>query len=285
MTTGVSANAMSVSEGKIYETEYLLDYADRGGVLPQLCKQGGYVSGSGEVIFSIVPDDASTTERGRNGDIVYNNGGRTTVTAVLKEALGAEQIDNFSAFKSSINERNAMYERVSNAVKRREDDYVLEQLDATSNVYNSGTAISLTEVNLFTLIAEFREQIKGVGGQTVCVLTEKAFTQLGRLEKVSSRDYVNELKLDGGRRPFRWQDIIWVPHPRLTGAGGATAKNFMFHSSAVMYHSAGAAQFRMPFDEVNLKWKCNAQKFVAAKLALPTGVLEWVHDDTAALPT
>lgn len=269
------------TEADVWENEFVLDYAQRKALIPQRCQQSGWDSGSGTVTFTIVQDNGQTTTRGRDGRIVYRNSDQDTVSTDLVEALGAEKIDNFSAFKNSVDQRKIMWTRVANAIERDMDDKIIDELETTTNIINSGTAVTLNAAWVKNWIHSFRVSTSGVEGVATGLLTEAAFLQLQTVAQVSSRDYVEEYKFRG-RRAFMWEDILWTPHPRLPGLNTATASCFLFHQSAVGFYEAGAAKMRVGFNDEHLYFFCNGQEWCAAQSLLTDGVWELVHDDTAA---
>jgi YHS domain-containing protein len=130
------------------------------------------------------------------------------------------------------------------------------------------------------VIAKVRNRTKGYTGEMYWLCSEHMFMQLENNPKVSSRDFVENLRMPDGRRPIRWRGITFVPYPELPGAGSASCKTFLFAKTSVHYH-ASEQPFIADFDNRHRKYFCNAQVMHAGVLALPKGVERFLHDDTA----
>ncbi len=275
-------NTVSVADATKWNDEFITDYAINEAILPKLCWQQGWMPGNGTVTFDIVQDDAEATTRDRNGNIVYGLSNQATVSVSLEEALGAEKITNFDAFKSSVDQRKIMYIRTAGAINRDLNSKVITQLDGGSNSYNSGTPVQATKAHVKKLIQQFWESTRGADGEAFAVITIGMFLQVTDIAQVSSRDYVDDLPLVKGLRPFRWENITWVPFDDLPGRTTTDATCFLFHRRAVAFKSAGAMNMIVDFNKEHRYFYCNAQEMCAAKRLLNKGVFEFHHNDTAA---
>lgn len=274
-------NQVDATEAKIWEQEFILDYGQRNALLPQTCIKSGWMSGAKTVTFTIVQDNQVTTTRARNGQITYQNPDQAVITVDLAEALGGERINNFDAFRSSVDQRGIMYGRVKNAIERAMDDQVLAQLVTTTNSYNGGTQVALTKPNLFKLFQQFRETTIGVGGQTTFLLTEAGFLQAQNILEIKSTDYNDKYVLPDGRMAFMWQGVLFLPHPRLTGATTSTAKCYLYQSNAIAWKDTGDVTMRVGFNDEHLYYFCNGQEWSTAKALLTKGIWLFTHDDSA----
>src|SRR5262245_40908784 len=126
-------NEFTEAEAEEWNDEFIMNYGQSTSLLPQRCNQSGWASCTGTVHFTIVENHQRTTQRGANVDIVYRNTNQSGIEVDLQEALGAEDIDNFTAFKSSVDQRKIMYKRVNSAIHRKMDDEVIDELDGTPN--------------------------------------------------------------------------------------------------------------------------------------------------------
>ena len=279
----------SAAEAEEWNDEFVLDYGQRNAILPMRCSRSGWAPGNGTVTFTIVQDNQVTSTRGADGKIIYRNTDQDTISVDLTEALGAERIDNFTAFKSSADQRKIMYTRVKNAIERDMDDKVLTMLDATTVEMNSGdlpggsgsTGFVLNNVNARELLAAYYANTVGGGGEVTVLLSKRAFLQLEGDEKIASRDYNTDMPLVRGMKPFRWAGALWMPYPRpLAGEGTADAKCFIWDMNATGWHDTGDAKLRVGFSDEHLYYYCNGQEWCATRQLLTDGVLEFLHDDT-----
>jgi len=272
------ANSVTASERLLYMSEYKKDYSVDKALLPMLVSQKGIEQGFNTATFTIAADDGVARGRTREGNIVYRRGGQSVVTMTLEEAVDGTEIANFQAFKSSVDQREIMYMQVRNAIKRAQNTYVLDVLAGATYQTNSGNAQVFSAATVDNFAADFRTRIKAQEGEIIGLLTEHAHIEYERQTTVSSRDYVNELKLQE-RRAFRHRGILWVPFPEMPGAGTATATCYIFHSGAIEYHQR-EEPFHAFYSEEHRKFKCNGQVMQAGTIALVKGVTKWVHNDT-----
>lgn len=271
-------NSITASERSVWMSEYKKDYSVDQALLPMLVSQKGVVEGFNTATFTIVADDGVARGRTREGNIVYRRGGQSVVTMALEEAVDGTEIPNFQAFKSSVNQREIMYMQVRNAIKRAQNAKILDILADATYQTNSGNAQVFSANTVDNFAADFRTRIKAQGGEIIGLLSEHAHVEYERQTTVSSRDYVNDLKLQE-RRAFRHRGILWVPFPEMPGAGTATATCYIFHQSSIEYHQR-EEPFHAFYDENHRKYKCNGQVMQAGVIALAKGVTKWVHNDT-----
>lgn len=284
----------SESEAEEWNEEFILDYGQRKALLPSRCIRSGWAPGNGTVTFTIVQDNQVTSTRGADGKIIYRNTDQDTVSTDLTEALGAERITNFTAFKSSVDQRKIQYTRVKNAIERDMDDKVLDVLDGTTHVEDSGTIAGgaatglgfvMTAANALELIAIWHARTVGAEGEVTALLSIKAFLQMEADPKISSRDYNNEMPLSRGKKPFTWMGVLWMPYPRpLDGETTSAAKNWMFDRNAVGWHDTGDPKLRVGFNDEHLYHFTNGQEMCATQQLLADGVTEFLHDDTEPFP-
>lgn len=281
-------NEVTEAEAEEWNDEFIMNYGQSEALLPQRCNQSGWLSGTGTVTFTIVENDQRTTVRGANGDIVYRNSNQSDVSVDLEEALGAEDIDNFTAFKSSVDQRKIMYKRVESAIRRKMDDMVIDELDGTPNTVDAsdfaggggGAGFPLYATHAMELTSLFHEMTVGADGETTGLLTIRAFQMLQFQTEVGSRDYNNDMPLIKGFKPFSWQGVLWMPYARgLPGFGTTAAKCWIFHNDAVCWKDTGDVSMIVDFDKRNRKWFCNGQEWAAVLRTLDDGVLEFLHDD------
>lgn len=291
---GAGVNDYTTAEADEWNSEFTMNYGQSEALLPSRCARNGWSSGSGTVTFTIVENNQTTTTRGVNGDIVYGNTDQSTVSVDLEEVLGGEEIDNFTAFKSSVDQRKIMYRRVESAIKRKMDDKILAQLATTSNSLNEGElpggsgsdGFPLSRQNAQEVTSLFHELTVGAEGVATGLVSIRAFAYLEAQTQVSSRDYNNDMPLVKGYKPFTWQGILWMPYARgVSGAGTNAALCYLFHMDAIGFHEAGQLSMIVDFDKKNRKHFCNGQEWCASKLLLDDGVLQFKHDDTVAFPS
>jgi hypothetical protein len=271
-------NGITPSEREVWMSEYKKDYSVDKALLPMLVSQKGIETGFNVATFTIAADDGIARGRTREGNITYRRGGQSIVTMSLEEAVDGTEIPNFQAFKSSVDQREIMYMQVRNSIKRSQNSKVLDILADATYQTNSGNAQVFSANNVDNFLATFRTRIKAQDGEIIGLLSEHAHIEYERQTTVSSRDYVNDLKLQE-RRAFRHRGVLWVPFPEMPGAGTATETCYIFHQSAIEYHCR-EEPFHAFYSEKDRKYMCNGQVMQAGVIALTKGVTKWVHNGT-----
>lgn len=277
-----SVENVSDSERDIWEGEWKKDFSVDQAVLPALVNQRGIDTGFGTVNFTVVTDDGVARQRSRNGEMPYRNGAQNIVSADLEEAADGIRIPSFAAFKSSVDQRAIAMAQVSGTIKRAQNSKVISILAGFTAAFqnNAGSAAAFNAANVDNQLAIFRTRTKGSEGRMIGLLTEHAHLEYERQNTVSSRDYTDTLKLPSGRKSFSHRGVEWIPFPDLTGAGTATAKCYLFMSDAIEYFAKDEG-FIADYDKQHRRHYCNALVYQAGVIALPKGVVHWVHDDTA----
>lgn len=276
-------NSISASEQDLWNSEWIKDYSVTESILTTLVSRKGIEVGFDTVNFTVVQDDGVARARTRTGEIAYRNGGQAIVSATLEEAADGIRIPNFSAFKSSVDQRGIAMMQVKNTIQRAMNSKIVSILAGFTSAYqnNSGSAAAFTAATVDTQLASFRTRIKGGSGRMIGLLTEHAFLEYERQNTVASTDYVDQKKLPHGHKAFMHRGVEWHRFPELTGAGTATAKCYLFDSAAIEYHARDEG-FIADYDKQHRRHYCNGLVYQAGVIALPKGVVHWVHDDTAA---
>ena len=117
------------------------------------------------------------------------------------------------------------------------------------------------------------------------VHTPMSWERLLTLDQFSSADYVDVKPLMGdAEAPKKWNGAIHMVHTGLPGIGTANAKCYAF-GKAALGHAINTGEIRtaVGYDEEDDYSYARHTIFHVAGILQQTGVIEWTHDDTAAI--
>ena len=281
---------MAVSTKIQYRTEFVRSFAQDVTLLADRCLPESMSAGI-SAVFDVADMGGDLAERGVDGRLPRLTSSDSQVTATLKEYGGKFEITDFDNFTSQSNERAKMYAKVTARVNRRLDKILINELDNASTVWNSGTAVTITPAIATAIIASLEQLQVPVNPQDVTwVATPKMRHQLMKSAFYASNDYVavkpytgDQATFNNSRRIKSWLDVGWIFSPLLPGVSTATAKSFLFHRNAVgCAKPASEMLITAGFDDQDHFHFCSGTVKAVAKILQQGGIVEVVHDDTAA---
>lgn len=225
------------------------------------------------------------TTRGTNGLIPSRNRTDTQPTITLVEKHSKETQTGFNVFTAPANLRQAMQNAGAMAAAREIDYTIIEALEAATNQYNSGNAITLTYGKTVDALSELFEQDVMSGNEITCLWTPKAWARLLTFTEFKSADYVDAKPLVGlaADRPKVWLGAKHMMHNGLPGKGTATASNFIFAKPAVGHAIAtGEIQVDAGYNGEDDYSYSRHTIYDGGTILQQAGVIELVTDDTAA---
>lgn len=225
------------------------------------------------------------TERGVNGLIPSRNRTDTQPTVTLKEKHSKETQTGFNVFTAAANLREAMQNAGALAAAREIDYTIIDALATATNVYNSGTPITLTYGKTVDALSDIFENDVMTGHEITCLWTPKAWARLLTFEEFTSADYVEGKALAGlaADRPKKWLGATHIMHTGLPGKGTSSASNFIFAKPAVGHAIAtGDIQVAVGYDDEDDYSYSRHTIYDGAILLQQAGVVEVLTDDTAA---
>jgi len=283
----MSVNQISDIDRVLYNDEFKVDYEREKSQLKKCVRTDG-LQKAGTITWDVVDPSEEAQSRTRDGDIPVASLGLGQVTATPQEDFGGKyKIDNFDAFRTNPNVRSMQMRKAAAACYRKVDRIIVNQLDAASQVMNSGSAIAFSTFgNILEWISELEDNdIPTDDGKVWGVVTPKALRQMMRINEFKSADFIETKKLENGLPSlgyYRWLGVNWFSHTGLTGKGTATATCHIFHESAIGHQDSGDPEYHAYYYEPQHRWENYAVVMHAAKLCLPRGVYKAVHNDTAA---
>ncbi len=269
---------------KQYEREVHEAFQRRGSYLMQTVRRKNNVKGS-STTFQVIGTGVATT-KSRHGTITPMNQSHTTVECTLTDFYAGDYVDKLDEAKVNHDERMAIANGGAWALGRKADSQIITAADTTT------TTVSLTVTSSGAALAGLLEMVENLNdndvpndGNRYGLLTPRLWSILMTAEEFASADYVGDQPYMKGADPRTWLNVQWMVHTGLPGKGTSSAKNFVYHKSALGYASGQDVT-------VDIWWNGErAAHFVdhmmsgGARLIDANGVIEGTSDDTASIPT
>lgn len=271
----------------IFQDEFKEDF-ERMKSLLTMCVNSDATKQGKTYQWDISGLSGSAKQRGRDGNIVRGQPVFSKVTADIVEEFSEKfVINDIDAYTTNPNVRSQMAKKSIAQCNRAIDQKIVDVLDATSVQYNSGSAITLSTLAHVMKIRDslLTNDVPADDGQIWALITVPASSQLMRINEFKSRDFVEQRPATdtmAAQGYYRWMDVNWKVFNGLTGKGTATASMYMFHSSALGFAMDGTPEPHSYWYEPEHRWEHYAVVRHAGTAALTRGIIEVVHDDTAA---
>lgn len=228
------------------------------------------------------------TQRTPQTDIVPMNLQHTNATATLEDWNAAEYTDVFDEQKTNISERQELAYSIARAISRREDQLILDALEATNTTMEIATSVGGADSGLN--VAKLRMMSRMLGNNAVDEEETKTYvgSYFGREsllaeEEATSSDY-NTIKalVNGQIDTFVGFSFKWIAQRAEGGLDltGNVRTGFAYAQSAVG-HAVGMDQ-RMEINYIPTKtsWLAN-MLFSAGSIEIdPEGVIEVLTDES-----
>ena len=274
-----------------YSDEFKLDYEVDQAQLLRCVHSNGLIKGE-QVKFDIVGVGEEAVKKGRDGKIPTLQLGLSQVAAVLDQDHAKYRIDNFDAFRANPNTRTVMNVRGKNAINRKINQVIIDQLDTATNVQNSGAAAAASSLAVISgILKSLMDRDVPIGDMdTWGLITPSMFLQMCRITEFKSSDYVSDAGIISKGPPGagskyevrRWMGVNWMVVPQLTGKGTASAKCYVAHKSALGHLFGGEPSPILFQNDEDAYSGVRFEVTHAAKMCLQSGVQQYLHDDTAA---
>lgn len=296
MSTSIDQAFITSYEAKVHEV-----FQRRAAYLKDAVRLRTDVVGS-TASFNSVGKGIATT-KARHGTITPMNQVHTAPSCTLADFYAGDWVDKLDEAKTNINERDVVASGGAMALGRKVDDQITTVLDTTSQPVITLTVTSIA--NIRATAVEFTEAAWDNDidndGNVYAVVTPRYWSQLMMLDQFARAEYV---RADGmawvqgptiGAGKWKdWQGVKWKMQTGLPGAGTATAKVFVWHSTAVAYAVAAEAGNVAGNAAVgaDITWHGDRAAFFVNHLMSgqacmidDTGVIEGNLNDTTAIAT
>ena len=296
MSTAITTSFITAYSDKVHET-----FQRRGSHLLQAVYHKSDVIGS-SCVFHRVGTGVATT-KSRHGTITPMNQTHAAPSATLADFYAGDWVDKLDEAKININERDVIASGGAMALGRQVDSQILTILTTTTEATLTFTLTSAATVRagLLRMVEELFDNNVPNDGECYGVLTPRMWSQALTVDSFSRAEFVGwdglPYKTGASIGIGKWKDwlgVKWGFHTGLTGKGGATAENYVWHKTAIGYASAKSAGNIAGNAAVaaDITWHGDrAAHFVnhmmsgESVLIDTTGVIQSNSDDTLAIVT
>jgi hypothetical protein len=214
------------------------------------------------------------TPRITQADVTPMNVGFSNVTCTLQDWNAAEYSDIFSQQKVNFDERNELVQVVSSAIGRRQDQLILDALNASSTSLTVGDDIGGTDSNMN--VAKLREAKKLLDKNNVpfegrhIIVHANSLSSLLAETSVTSADFNTVRALVAGELNTFLGFTFHVLGDRSEGGlplATAARTCFAFHRDAIGYAEGIAPRTEINYIPEKTSWLVNAV-FSAGSIAI-----------------
>lgn len=279
-----------------YESEVHHIFQRQGGYLRSAVRTKDNVRGESTTFQKVGKGTAVT--KARHGVITPMNQDHTPITCTLADFYAGDWVDKLDEAKINHDEREVIATGGAWALGRKVDDQIVTVMDGTSQ-----TAVTWAYGSLHQVENSMLNSLKALDdgdvpndGQRYVALTPLSYAAAMKVDSFRSADFVSTRPMEDGVPTFmwkKWMGAMWTSHTGLPGKGGASAKGFAWHKTAVGYATGAVAGNAAQGNAVkaDITWHGDrAAHFVnhwmsgGACLIDDTGVYELTLNDTATLP-
>lgn len=265
-----------------YHDEFFLDFERERALFLQAVNSDGVLNGS-TVAWDVVDPGDEAVVKGRDGKIPSSDLGLSEVTSTLVKHHKKYKVDNFDTFQGNPNLRTAMSRRGSGSINRSIDRMINDQLDTATNVASVSGALS-SKGNVISWTNSLWDNDVPNEGDVWGAITNAAWGQMMRIDEFNRADYIGtgDVAKGIGGRVKTWMGVHWFVNTGLTGRKTNAAKCYIWHKSALGHMFSGDPTPILFQNEEEDYQGVRFEVMHTSKLCLQRGVIQYLHDDTAA---
>lgn len=267
----------------LYNMEFTTAYEQKESWLRGTVSTKGEVNGE-SFVFIIESTADVAVERGANGNIPYANDDQSSTTCTLKEYHHLARKNRFKIFSSSVPQRESMARRGVVSINNKTDQLIIDQMETATYQTNSGSAAANSLALMLEAKAILDANYVPDDGERYGLLTPKAMAQAMRINQFTSADWVPDKPYMKTVQWRNWMGIKWAMHPNLPTKGTSSASCFIYHKLAIGHAlNKGDLQTKIGENEEHDYSWARASSYQGSKALQLAGIVELLHDDTAAL--
>ena len=277
-----------------YRQEFVLGFAQRASLLRDTVTRESVVKGN-QATFLVANYTGQVVSRGVNGYIPYQDNDNAQVTATLVERHSPFEMTGFNIFQSQADQRAIMQMNSMTGINRDIDEFILGEL--ANGTLDTGATATASLTMISKAIATLQNNGVPWDDGLFAVISPAFLMYLQTIPSWASHDYVDvkpfvnfpgvEATTTTGRpKVVRWMNINWIVTGRISGAGTAAEKCYMYHRSALGYAvNSQDIMTAIGYDEKqDISW-ARASLFHGAKLLQNSGIVQMLHDGSAFVAT
>jgi hypothetical protein len=223
---------------KQFEREVHEAYQRQGSKLRNTVRTINNVNGSSALFQKVGKGTAST--KSTHGMVPVMNLDHSNIEVTLQDFYAGDWVDRLDELKTNIDERQVIAAAGAQALGRKTDEMIIDQLaTASANVILDGNT-GLTKAKILEAFETFGENDVPDDGQRFCIVGWKQWSELLTLDEFVRADYVGHESL-----PFAtitqakfWLGTIFIPHSGLPIDGSDIRSCFWYHKTSVGHASA-----------------------------------------------
>lgn len=226
---------------------------------------------------------ATATQKTRGGDVVQSNPAHAPIEVTLSDWYVQIPIDDLDLLKINHNEREEAVRAGAAALGQKLDEQIITALGETTRFVGTYAA-GVTSATLAAAVEKYWETDVPEDNESYAVLANHAWQEFKVISRVSSADFVGDLKpWMKGRKAYEWDNIIWMQHTGLPVANTDDRDCYLYHKSAVALAMGSPIVTDMWWDGRAQSHLVTLKMSSGAKLIDARGVVEWRLDDDTAL--
>lgn len=255
---------------KQYERDVHLDYQRIGSKLRNRVRTKNGIVGASTTFQRIGTGEA--TQKSRHGVVPPMNATHQAIECTLSDWYAGDWADMLDLNKLDIDERGALVRTGANALGRKTDSLIIDQLAATT-VSAPTTAGGLTKAKVLEAQQKLMENNVPWDGNLTAAVGAKQWTELEGITEFASADYVDEKVWEQGlpRDAKFWLGTYWIMHTGLP-LSGSNRSCFWFHKNAVGHAIGQDVKSDITWHGDHVAWWINNIMSMGAKLIQTEGV-------------
>lgn len=271
-----------------YRQEFVEAFEQGSTLLKETTTTEATIKGNQAIFLVAGSGSASATTRGINGRITARADANTQNTCTLQEWHDLVRKTGFNIFASQGNQRAIMQMSTVKVVNRKTDSLIEAEL-ATGSVAIGATG-TVPNISLIMNGVVKLQNAAVPWDNNITFLCQPSFlAYLMQSTEWASADFVNLKPYAGddanwrdSPSAYRWNNMLVISHPNLTGKGTTAEKSYMYHKAAIGFamDTAGMQTFADYDAENDYSWS-RATGYMGAKLLQNAGVVVITHDGSA----
>lgn len=223
---------------KQFEREVHEAYQRQGSKLRNTVRTISNVNGSSAVFQKVGKGTAST--KSTHGMVPVMNLDHSNIEVTLQDFYAGDWVDRLDELKTNIDERQVIAAAGANALGRKTDELIIDELATASQNVIADSNVGMTKAKLLEAFETFGEKDVPDDGQRFCIVGWKQWSELLAIDEFVSADYVGQENL-----PFStitqakfWLGTVFIPHSGLPIDGNDIRSCFWYHKTAVGHAAA-----------------------------------------------
>ena len=272
----------------LYRDELIQAFERRTAALRPRVTSDGIREGNNFVFLVNGSGSASAVTRGANGKIPSRANDATQVTCTLAEWHDKPQTTKFNIFagQAGAARRASMQQESVGVLNRKEDDLIVDALEASTQYAGTGTEVLSVSKALHAVTVVTNANAVMSANDVTGLITPAAFAYLVQNALISSKDYVNTSMLPGAPSMFVWCNATWMVHTGLPGNATSSERLFVFHRNAIGFaFDVAGMDVDAGYNSEDAYWWARCSGHIGSKLLQNTGVCSIRHDGSGFAAT